>query len=606
MVTTQTFIPHDANLITRPDGVMLMTSNVPCDLMVKNTSVWLHRWASEAADRVFLAEKQGDSWREINYRQSLQSVRAIAAGLLDQGLKSGDRLAILSGNSVDHGLLVLAAQYVGIIAVPIAEQYSLIAEAHDRLRYILKKTSPAMIYVGDAGQYSAAINLTDAANIPVIASIVKGANRQVLDFKTLLAATPDAAVETANNAVTPDTLAKILFTSGSTSNPKGVETTQAMMCVNQAQIASILPFLMDRPPKILDWLPWNHVFGGSHNFNLILANGGSLYIDAGKPVKGLFDTTLSNLGEHTGTLAFNVPVGWSLLNEALKNDAQLRTRFFDGLDLMFYAGASLPANIWDDLKALALMDRADLPLMVSSWGMTETAPATLIVHEPVKQTGIIGVPVPGVEVKLIPDNDMRCELRVRGPNIMTTYYQDADKTKAAFDDEGFLITDDAVRFVDPDNPNAGLMFDGRISEDFKLMTGTWVQTAHLRTQALTALGPLAQDLVITGQDRGEIGVLIFPNPAALAAEGLDWQGSDGALSGGTHAPKIKKCLAELAKSATGSSTRICRALVLADPPSLKAHEVTAKGNLNIQKVLAGRKYLVDRLYDDNDPATLVF
>lgn len=604
MTKRQSFLPHRVTKTEQPDGSILLTSDYPIDPVVQNTGVWLHRWAHKTPDRIFIAERQGDGWRELSFAQTLRSVQAIAASLLEQGLEYGDRLAILSGNSVDHGLLALAAQYIGVIPVPIAEQYSLIPEAHDRLRYIIEKITPSMIYVSDTETYGPALKLPETSAIPVLASVDKGG--QTLDFRDFLNTKPGEELQTAHQAVGLDTLAKILFTSGSTSHPKGVETTQRMLCVNQAQIAVTLPFVKSRPPKILDWLPWNHVFGGSHNFNMMLANGGSLYIDTGKPVKGLFEATIANLKDHTGTLAFNVPVGWALLVEALKKDADLRRHFFSELDLIFYAGASLPTNLWSDIEEMAIAELGYLPLMISSWGMTETAPATLIVHEPSNRSGVIGVPMPGVEVKLIPDADMRCELRVRGPNIMTAYYQDPAKTKAAFDDEGFLITEDAVRFVDPDNANAGLIFDGRISEDFKLMTGTWVQSARLRAAALGALGPLAQDVIITGQGRDEIGVLIFPNPVALTAEGLDWHGSEGALTGGTHAPRIAACLAELAKSATGSSTRISRALVLANPPSLKDHEITAKGNLNIQKVLAGRKVLVDRLYDDTDPATLKF
>jgi feruloyl-CoA synthase len=595
------FIPHKTTLTTRPDGSFLYTSQYPLGPVAKTTSDWLVNWAAKTPDQVFLAERARNGWREVTYGAALLSVRAAAAGLLAIGLKPGDRLAILSGNSVDHGLLTLAAQYVGIIPVPVAEQYSLIPEAHDRLTYIINKIKPALIYVADTGPYAAALDLAGLQGIPVLASHAPADHliADLLDSQT----GPELAAAHAKTG--PDSVAKILFTSGSTSQPKGVVTSQRMICVNQAQVLVSMPFLQANPPKILDWLPWNHVFGGSHNFNMMLANGGALYIDDGKPVAGLFDKTIANLREHSGNLTFNVPVGWALLAKALKADESLRQAFFTGLDLMFYAGASLPETIWNDLKTMAMETVGHLPLMVSSWGMTETSPAALGVHEPVKRIGMIGVPLPGVEVKLIPDTDMRCELRVRGPNILTEYYQDPDKTAAAFDDEGFLITEDAVRFADPDDPDRGLIFDGRLSEDFKLMSGTWVQTASLRATALAALGPLAADVVVTGHGRAEIGLLIFPPADSLGAEAPGWQNDNGALIGGDHCKRVRTCLQDMAARATGSASKITRALILANPPSLKDHEVTAKGNLNISKVLEGRKGLVERLYDDEDGAVIL-
>lgn len=592
---------HNTSIETRDNGVIILTCKHACDPVVDSTGDWLHRWAKETPNAVFLAERSGETWRELSYAQSLDAVLNIAAALLDQGLGYGDRLAILSGNSVDHGLLLLAAQYIGVITVPVTEQYSLIPEANDRLIHIIEKTGPRLIYVSDSEQFAHALSLDTLKDIPVVAS--KGPD--ALPFLAFLKGAAGQDVNAAHKKVSPETIAKILFTSGSTSLPKGVETTQRMMCVNQAQMGAVMPFLKDKPPKIVDWLPWNHVFGGSHNFNMMLAHGGSLYVDNGKPAPGLFETSIENLRQHSGNIAFNVPVGWALLVDALKTDADLRKRFFDGLELIFYAGASLQSKVWDDLQELAQNELGHIPMMVSSWGMTETSPGTLSTHEPLNRNGLIGVPLPLVEVKLIPESDQRFELRVRGPNIMNAYYNDPAKTQAAFDEEGFLITDDAVRFADPDDINIGLFFDGRLSEDFKLMSGTWVQTTALRAIALATLGPLAQDVVVVGQGQKEVGLLIFPNQNALLAEGLDWQGSDGALIGGSHALKIKACLTEIAAQATGSSSRISRALVLSDPPSLRNHEITTKGNLNVQKVLARRAHLVDRLYDDSDAAALV-
>lgn len=604
MNTGTGLVPHRVNLQKRDDGALVLTSDHPLGPTVKNTGDWLHLWAKTTPESVFLAERSGDGWRELCYGDALVQTRAIAASLLERGLNAGDRLALLSGNGIDHALLTLAAQYAGIVSVPVAEQYSLIPGAHDRLVYIIQKTQPKMIYTVDADRYTEALQLPELAGLDLVTSKIDGAPRDAIRFQDLLAGKAGDELNAAHEIVGPDTLAKILFTSGSTSNPKGVCTTQRMMCVNQAQISACFPFLGQKPPKILDWLPWNHVFGGSHNFNMMLAHGGSLYIDAGKPTKELFKQTLDNLRDHTGNLAFNVPAGWALALAGLREDPVLRRKFFSGLELMFYAGASLPQDIWQGLQDLALEELGHLPLMTSSWGMTETAPAALMVHEPIDRSGLIGVPVPGVEVKLIPDMGARFELRVRGPNIMQAYYDDPEKTTESFDAEGYLITGDAVLFAEPDNPNAGLVFDGRISEDFKLMTGTWVQTARLRAQVLGALGDLAQDVVVTGQGRSDIGVLIFPAQAAVA--GLDT--SDGALSGAGGeqlVEQVKNHLSELAAQSTGSSTRVSRALILTEPPSLKNHEITAKGNLNISRVLAGRAGYVDRLYSDNDPATII-
>jgi feruloyl-CoA synthase len=603
-MTAPTLVPHDVRTEARPDGTLILTSGVPLGPVVREAGEWLHHWAAETPDAVLLAEREGDGWREVTYARALDLVRRMAGGLLGMGVTPGDRMLILSGNGVDHALMVLAANYVGIVAIPVAEQYSLIPAAHDRLTYIAGKTSPALIFAVDAGPYGAALMLDALKDIPAIVSRTETAPRAVTPIADLMAAEAGSAVDAAHAQVGPETLAKILFTSGSTSMPKGVCTTQGMMCVNQAQLAASLPFLTEGAPKIVDWLPWNHVFGGSHNFNMMLANGGALYIDDGKPMKGPFARTLENLRMHTGTCAFNVPVGWKLLMEAMQADDSLRKRFFDGLQMIFYAGASLPPDVWTGLEDLAQKDGGSLPLMTSSWGMTETAPATLIVHEPLGVSGAIGVPVPAAKIKLVPSEDGRYELRVGGPNIMTAYYEDPAKTAEAFDDEGYLITGDAVKFLDPDDMNKGVLFDGRISEDFKLMSGTWVQSAKIRAAALGALGPIAQDVVVTGANLGDIGLLIFANPDGLSAAGIAPEASGGALSGEALSARIHATLAELAKSATGSSTRIARALVLDGPPSVADHEITAKGNLNIRKVLDTRAALVDRLYDNDDPATI--
>jgi len=599
MKRTETFLPHKVIRTDREDGTILLASAHPLGPVVRRTGDWLHRWAGEAPDRIFLAERSGAGWRSESYAAALQKVRALAASLLARGLGADTPILILSGNGVDHGLLALAGQYAGIPTVPVAEQYSLIHGAHGRLRHAVELVRPAMAYTIDARQYGEALDLDCFDGIEIVASHPHG-RPGVTAFETLLRGDGSVDLDAAFDAVTPDTVAKILMTSGSTSSPKGVLTTQGMMCVNQAQLAAAMPFLGERPPRIVDWLPWNHVFGGSHNFNMMLASGGSLYIDDGKPVPGLFERTVENLGLMTGTLSFNVPVGYGMLLKALKADAALRRRFFEDLDLVFYAGASLPQEIWQGFEAMAMEIKGEVPLITTSWGLTETAPAVMLQHEPIDRSGVVGVPLPGSEIKLLPDADLRCEVRVRGPNVMPGYYEAPEKTAEAFDEEGFFLTGDAMVFVDPGDPDKGMKFDGRISEDFKLLTGTWVRAAQLRIDMLACLSPLAADLVITGADRTEIGVMIFPNMAELRAEGFSTAEEGGALSDPMLLGEIHRRLAERAREISGSSTRVARAIVLAEPPSMPEGEMTAKGNLNFRKVLTRRADLLARLYADSD------
>ncbi len=602
MKRTSVFRKHSVERENRADGTILLRSTYGLSPAVERTGDWLHQWAQSAPGRVFLAERSGAGWREEDYGSVLEKVRAVGASLLARGMGGETPILIMSGNGVDHGILALAAQYVGVPVVPVAEQYSLVHGAHGRLREVIGLIRPKMAYVVDAEQFGEALGLDALASVEIVAS--RPGSRNVTAFADLLKGDGSVDVDAAFARVTPDTVGKILMTSGSTSSPKGVLTTHRMMCVNQAQLADALPFLRERPPVIVDWLPWNHVFGGSHNFNMMLANGGSLYVDDGKPVKGLFERTLENLALKTGTLAFNVPLGFGMLLSALEKDQGLRQRFFEDLDLIFYAGASLPQEVWSGFERMAVEVKGEIPLMTSSWGLTETAPSAMMQQEPAPRSGIVGVPVNGVTVKLIPDEDMRCEVRVKGPNIMPGYFNDPEKTKAAFDEEGYFITGDAMVFLDPEDPNKGMRFDGRISEDFKLQSGTWVRAAQLKLDMLSRLAPLAADLVITGADRKQIGVMIFPNLAELASEGFELEENSGAYSCRLLQGELHRRLSERAREISGSSTLVSRAIVLSEPPSMPEGEMTAKGNLNIRKVLSRRSALLERLYDDTDPCVV--
>ena len=574
---------------------MIMSSGLTLDPVAQNTGEWLHRWAAETPDAVFLAERSGPGWNKLKYADALSQVQSVAAGLLDHGVGPGEKIIILSGPGIKHGILKLAAQYIGVATVPVAEQYSLIPDAQPRLIHIAEKICPAMVFAEDAEKFARGLALPQFDNALKVVGGLAGTG--MITFERLLASTTD--ISAARDTVTPQTLAKILFTSGSTSTPKGVPQTHHMMCVNQNQYSGCLPFLKARPPVILSWLPWNHVFAGNSNFNMALAFGGALYLDTGKPVKGLFDTTLENLRMVKPTMSANVPVGYAMLVEAMREDAQLRHNFFADLDFIFYAGASLPADVWQGIEELAMIELGRVPMLTSSWGMTETAPMALMHYEGNATSGMIGIPGPELEARLLPIDDNRYELRVRGPNVMDGYYEEPEKNAETFDDEGFMKTGDAVCFADPDRLESGLQFDGRIGEDFKLLSAVWVQSARLRLGAMPALAGLAQDIVITGENRTDLGLLVFPDPQL----GLH-AGDDGTIQDAHYCAKIRSVLAKLAETATGSSNRIVRAIVLGEPPSVKAHEITAKGNLNNNAVLRHRAGFVERLYDDSDPATI--
>lgn len=602
MIDQQTglnLMPHSVDL-SRHGGDLVLSSKIPLAPAVDRTADWLHYWATKTPDHVFLSERSETGWRDVTFKQALAAVRAIATSLRARNMGQETPIVILSGNSVNHALLSFGAQYAGVPTVPLAEQYSLITEAHGRLIYVLNKVRPQMAYTDDADAYASALALPQLQGVEIVATQTDGAPCAVTSFASLLAGDSSQDADAILAATGPDTVAKILFTSGSSSDPKGVLTTQRMMCTNQSQMASVLPFLKDRAPRICDWLPWNHVFGGSHNTNMMLANGGTLVIDDGKPTKKLFERTVRNIIERPGTLSFNVPVGFSMLVHEMETNVALREAYFGDLDLIFYAGASLPQDVWSRLEEMAIEVRGRLPLMISSWGMTETAPATLMVHEPIGRSGVVGVPLPGTEIKLSPDEEMRCELRVKGPNVMKGYFEDQAKTSEAFDGEGYLITGDAVRFVDAEDPNRGLAFDGRVSEDFKLLTGTWVQAGKLRLDALDALRGLVQDVMICGHDRDAIGLFIFPRPDQVHGDNT----SEGAVIDPLLQSQIENRLSEMAKAASGSAKRISRAIILAEPPSLKDSEITDKGSLNPRKIMTRRSDLLERLYDNEDPALI--
>jgi len=522
---------------------------------------WLVRWSDKAPERTFLAERKGDGWRKLTYREAYGAVRRISQALLDLGLSAERPVAILSDNGVDHALLALGAMHVGIPVAPISPAYSLMSQDYGKLKHIFELVQPGLVFAADAAKFAPALAAVGAKSTSVA---------------ELLESNPGSTQEREHARVGPQTVAKILFTSGSTGMPKGVINTHGMLCANQQQLAQAWPFVEDRPPVVVDWLPWNHTFGGNHNFNLLLRNGGTLYVDGGKPLPGLVETTVKNLADVSPTMYFNVPRGYDLLLPYLERDEKLRQSFFRELDVLFYAAASLPQNLWDRLKKLGGPRLA----MLSAWGSTETSPLATSVHFHMERPGVIGLPIPECELKLVPTAG-KLEVRVRGPNVMPGYYKRADLTREAFDEEGFYRIGDAVRFADADDPAKGIVFDGRVAEDFKLTSGTWVNVGAVRVKLIAAADPLVQDAVITGHDRDEIGALVFLSAAAKDRSDVR--------------ERLSAALAKLAAEG-GSSTHPRRLLVMSEPPLIDANEITDKGYINQRAVLERRAALVEKLY----------
>jgi feruloyl-CoA synthase len=596
------FAAPTVELECRRDGTLLLRSSEPLGRYVRCVGEFLERWGREAPERPFLVERGRDgAWTGVTYAEALRTVRNVAAALLRRGFGADRPVAILSDNNVEAGLLSLAAMHVGVPVAFVSPAYSLQSRDHAKLRNIIAAVRPGLLYVTDAATFEPALRaiapLHEALVIERRERTAHSVDRAVSSFAALAVEHDDDAVDTAYAGVTPDTIAKLLFTSGSTGEPKGVVTTQRMLCSNERAKAQLWPFLERTPPVIVDWLPWSHTFGGSHNFNLVLSSGGTLYIDAGRPAPGLIDQTVRNLRDVAPTVYFNVPRGYDMLVTALQRDAALRKNFFSRLQVLFYAAAALPPHLWDALGRLALETLGEPVAMVSAWGSTETAPLATSCYFQAEQSGVIGLPIPGCELKLVSAGG-KLEVRVKGPHVTPGYWQRPELTAASFDDEGYYRIGDAVRFVDAEHPERGVLFDGRVSEDFKLDSGTWVNVGLLRVQAIAALAPVAQDAVLTGHDRGEIGLLVFPNVAACRelAAGLAADAPlEEVLAHRAVREHVRAGLAALKARGGGTTTYATRALLLAEPPSIDAGEITDKGYINQRAVLSRRAANVDAL-----------
>jgi feruloyl-CoA synthase len=564
----------------------------------------LEFWAATAPDRVFLAERNaGAGWTCLTYAQTLDRVRRLAQSLLDRRLSADRSVVILSGNCIEHALLAFAAMYSGVLYAPIAPAYSLQARDYTTLGEIFHRMRPGLVFAAEGHAFARPLHSVLPRGVELVVSTSAPDGLAATEFAALEAGPATAAVDDAHARVNGDTVAKILFTSGSTGHPKGVVNTQRMLCSNQEMLRTVMTFLADEPPVLCDWLPWNHTAGGNHNIGLVLYNGGTFYIDDGRPTPAGIEAMVRNLREVAATAHFTVPRTYEALMPYLRADPVLRERFFSKLKIFFYAAAALSQRFFDDLQALAVQTLGEELLWVTGLGATETAPFALCTGRTGAWSGFVGYPVPGMELKLAPVGD-KLEARVRGPNVTPGYFKDDARTAAAFDEEGFYRMGDALRFVDPAHPDRGLLFDGRLAENFKLSNGTWVSVGPLRTRILQQAGAYVQDVVVTAPDRQFVGALVFPNVTACRGLCPDLAPDapvDAVVGDARVRDTLREIFQRLAAESTGSSTFVARVLVLCDPPSIDAREITDKGSINQKAVLANRAALVEDIYSEPPP-----
>jgi feruloyl-CoA synthase len=579
----QMLAPARTVRIDRSDGSILLRSPQPLQPYGRCVGEWLERWARETPDTVAFAERDADGgWRRFTWRELRAAVGSVAQSLLGLRLPGKRPVVILSDNSLDHALLMLAALHVGRPVCAVSSAYSRLTRDYGKLEGMLQALDPALVYASDAQVYGPAIT---ACAIDAVTVLGKGAQEipGAFAFDTLLQSSEGPAVMRAFEAILPDDHAKYLLTSGSTGHPKVVVNTHRMLCANQQMMAQVWTFLAREKPVLVDWLPWSHTFGANHNFNMVLRHGGTMYIDEGRPAPGLIDKTVRNLREVRPNLLFNVPRGLDMLLPFLESDAELARDVLSNLRMVFYAAAALPPATWSRLEAVARRARDEPLWLTTSWGATETAPAVTSAHWKLDGPGSLGGPLPGVEVKLVP-NGQKLELRVRGVSVFPGYLNAPALTSAAFDEEGFYRIGDAGYLADPEHPERGVIFNGRVAEDFKLSSGTWVSVGTLRVKLMSAFAPYAQDIVLTGHGRDEMCAMLFASPACAQ------------MPPETLAAKLREALAVLRAEGGGSSQCPARLLVLTEPPSADAGEITDKGYVNQGAVLSRRAGDVELLY----------
>jgi len=600
---------EDIRTDRRKDGSVIVSSLIPLQSYPQRLSDRLLHWARHAPERTFMAKRDASgAWRRISYGAALDYARRIGQGLIDRRLSVNRPVAILSGNDLEHAMMACACLYAGIPYAPVSPAYSLTATDFGKLREVARTLTAGLVFVSDAKMFSRAL---DAAfpDVEVVATQSAGINRSITRFDALAETSATAEIDAAQAAITGDTIAKFLFTSGSTSMPKAVINTHRMLCANMQMLRQAWPFITEEPPVLVDWLPWHHTFGGNQNFGLTLYNGGELYIDEGRPTPDGIAATLANLREISPTIYFNVPRGWDEISSALLQDEALRNAYYRRLRMQFFAGASLAQPVWDRLNQVAEMHCGERIVMNTGLGMTETAPtAMLVVHEDAR-AGQIGLPVPGVELKLAPsiqNGYQKLEVRYRGPNVTPGYWRAEEQTRNAFDDEGFFCSGDAVKWLSTEQPSLGFVFDGRITEDFKLDSGTWVSLGEIRETTRTAGAPYIQDVVVAGPDRREIALLLVPNiDECRRLAGADASVSRADVLAHPAVRAFFQAVVDAVNSkATGSANRVARALALEASLSLDKGEITDKGSVNQRVVLVEYKDLIEALYCGQAPAIL--
>jgi feruloyl-CoA synthase len=588
-----------ATMERRPDGTFIIRPDEPLESYPKVLTERLIYWASVAPDRALAAKRGPDgAWRYLTYADALTKVRSIGQAFLDRGLSADRPVAILSENDLEHLLLMFAGQHVGVPTASIAPAYLLVSTDFAKLQHVMRILRPGMVYVSSGERYRRALDAAVGMDVEIVLAEHTIPGRRCSPFGDLAATPSTQAVNAAHAAIAPDDVAKFLFSSGSTGLPKGVINTHRMICSNQQMILQGFRFLSEAPPVVVDWMPWNHTAGGNHNTGMTLYNGGTLYIDDGRPTSHGIAETVRNLREIAPTVYFNMPRGYDELLTYFRADAQLRENFFSQLKFMFYAGAALSQPLWDAYRKLMMEVCGERVLMATGLGATETSPMALQCTWDAERAGVIGIPMPGVEAKLVPSGD-KLEIRVKGPNVTPGYWRDPELTRGAFDEEGYYKFGDAVRFLDSQDINKGLVFDGRFAEDFKMASGTFVNVGPLRTKIIHAFAPYVIDAVISGHDRNFLGMLLVPNLEACRAlaSGLP-AGAKPAeiLRHDSVTGKFADILNAFAAEATGNSNRVERAILLDEPPSLDGGEITDKGSLNQRVILERRAALVDEIY----------
>ncbi|KQP36162.1 feruloyl-CoA synthase [Pseudorhodoferax sp. Leaf274] len=598
-----------ASVRVTAEGVRYVQAEAPLQPYAHRMTDRLLHWAEATPERTFIAQRarlpdgrRGD-WVHVSYREMLAKARAIGQALLARGVSAERPVAILAENGIDHALVAFGCLLVGVPHCPVSPPYALVSKDFEKLRHVMGTLTPGLVFASDA-RYGAAIAATVPADVEVVLGEGQLEDRATTPLAALLATVPTPAVDEAMAHIHPGTITKFLFTSGSTKNPKAVINTHRMWCANQQQMRQSIPALGDEPPVLVDWLPWNHTFGGNHNVGIALDNGGTLYVDEGKPTPGGIAETLRNLREIAPTVYFNVPTGFEAIADAMETDAALRRSLLSRARMFFYAGAALPQAVWDKLHRIQEAEIGERLVMGTGLGMTESGPFALYITRPEVATGDLGLPAAGMELKLVP-TDGKTEIRYRGPNVTPGYWRMPDATHESFDEEGFFSTGDAVEWIDPQNPHLGLRFDGRIAEDFKLATGTFVSVGPLRAK-ITAYGaPYVQDAVLTGINLKEVGALVFPTQAVreLARLPADAPMAEVVAHHAVQA-HFQHVLDKLAADATGSANRIARAVLVAEPPSIDKGEVTDKGSINQRAVLKHRDAAVQALHGGTLPHTI--